>query len=146
MGQTYIVVVISWRCCSRCFAGLQRLLSVDFTWHFAFVNLCTGCFIGIEASRFDSIHLVPVVSHKTNLLVTRNLSWTQATSLPMSYRMISVCTANLWLCMNMYFYKAVLRLPYIVQFSFIHCGHLYSASSSGATQKRSQPQRGQIMF
>src|SRR6218665_280657 len=26
--------------------------------------------------------------------------------------------------------------------SFIHCRHLYSASSSGATQKRSQPQRG----
>src|SRR6218665_1852245 len=31
-------------------------------------------------------------------------------------------------------------------FSFIHCRHLYSASSSGATQKRSQPQRGRIML
>src|SRR6218665_1845985 len=30
--------------------------------------------------------------------------------------------------------------------SFIHCRHLYSASSSGATQKRSQPQRGRIML
>src|SRR6218665_1266307 len=28
--------------------------------------------------------------------------------------------------------------------SFIHCRHLYNASSSGATQKRSQPQRGRI--
>ena len=26
--------------------------------------------------------------------------------------------------------------------SFIHCRYLYSASSSGTTQKRSQPQRG----
>ena len=31
-------------------------------------------------------------------------------------------------------------------YSFIHCRHLYSASSSGATQKRSQPQRGRIML
>src|SRR6218665_2985751 len=30
--------------------------------------------------------------------------------------------------------------------SFIHCRHLYSASSSGATQKRFQPQRGRIML
>src|SRR6218665_288828 len=30
--------------------------------------------------------------------------------------------------------------------SFIHCRHLYSASSSGTTQKRSQPQRGRIML
>ena len=30
--------------------------------------------------------------------------------------------------------------------SFIHCRHLYSASSSGATQKRSQSQRGRIML
>ena|SRR6218665_327208 len=30
--------------------------------------------------------------------------------------------------------------------SFIYCRHLYSASSSGATQKRSQPQRGRIML
>src|SRR6218665_2004092 len=30
--------------------------------------------------------------------------------------------------------------------SFIHCRHLYSASSSGATQKGSQPQRGRIML
>src|SRR6218665_3371497 len=30
--------------------------------------------------------------------------------------------------------------------SFIHCRHLYSASSSGATQKRSQPQHGRIML
>ena len=30
--------------------------------------------------------------------------------------------------------------------SFIHCRHLHSASSSGATQKRSQPQRGRIML
>src|SRR6218665_4117964 len=30
--------------------------------------------------------------------------------------------------------------------SFIHCRHLYSASSNGTTQKRSQPQCGQIMF
>src|SRR6218665_3019313 len=30
--------------------------------------------------------------------------------------------------------------------SFIHCRHLYSASSSGATQKRSQPQRSRIML
>ena len=30
--------------------------------------------------------------------------------------------------------------------SFSHCRHLYSASSSGATQKRSQPQRGRIML
>jgi len=29
---------------------------------------------------------------------------------------------------------------------FIHCRHLYSAFSSGTTQKRSQPQRGQIML
>src|SRR6218665_1561408 len=30
--------------------------------------------------------------------------------------------------------------------SFIHCRHLYSASSSGATQKRSQPQRDCIIL
>src|SRR6218665_1361228 len=30
--------------------------------------------------------------------------------------------------------------------SFIHCRHLYSTSSSGTTQKRSQPQHGQIML
>jgi len=29
---------------------------------------------------------------------------------------------------------------------FIQCRHLYSASSSGTAQKRSQPQRGQIML
>jgi len=34
----------------------------------------------------------------------------------------------------------------VVVHSFIHCRHLYSASSSGATQKRSQPQRGRIML
>ena len=32
----------------------------------------------------------------------------------------------------------------IIFHSFIHCRHLYSASSSGATQKRSQPQRGRL--
>jgi len=30
--------------------------------------------------------------------------------------------------------------------SFIHCMHLYSASSSGTTQKRFQLQRGRIML
>ena len=30
--------------------------------------------------------------------------------------------------------------------SFIHCRHLYSTSSSGATQKHSQPQRSRIML
>jgi len=29
---------------------------------------------------------------------------------------------------------------------FIHCRNLYSASSRGTTQKRAQPQRGQIML
>src|SRR6218665_2710407 len=41
------------------------------------------------------------------------------------------------------------RIPNFICFqeihSFIHCRHLYSASSSGATQKRSHPQRGRIM-
>jgi len=30
--------------------------------------------------------------------------------------------------------------------TFIHCRHLYSASSSGTTRERSQPQRGQSPF
>src|SRR6218665_1674464 len=33
-----------------------------------------------------------------------------------------------------------------LQHSFIHCRHLYSASSSGTTQNRSQPQRRRIML
>jgi len=33
-----------------------------------------------------------------------------------------------------------------LKWSFIHCRHLYRASSSGTTQRRSQPQRGQIML
>src|SRR6218665_537248 len=35
--------------------------------------------------------------------------------------------------------------PFLVH-SFIHCRHLCSTSSSGATQKRSQPQHGRIML
>ena len=40
------------------------------------------------------------------------------------------------------FDKAFDKVPH----SFIHCRHLYSAFSSGTTQKRSQPQRGRIML
>ena len=37
-------------------------------------------------------------------------------------------------------------LLHIIGDTYIHCRHLYSASSSGTTQKRSQPQRGRIML
>jgi len=35
---------------------------------------------------------------------------------------------------------------YSIIHSFTHCRHLYSASSSGTTQRRSQPQCGRLML
>src|SRR6218665_1755163 len=37
-------------------------------------------------------------------------------------------------------------LQVFICYSFIHCRHLYSTSSSGTTQKHSQPQRSRIML
>jgi len=50
-----------------------------------------------------------------------------------------------WLCRRFISYKSFNLYQNTLKI-IIHCRHLYSTSSGGITQKRSQPQHGQIML